>query len=65
MKRYKPHGPINEITKLSECMMIEEPEGEWVRWEDVEGLECNCAEKSSGWPLPDHWICPAHGYKKR
>ena len=54
--------------------MIEDPDGEWVRYDDVEGmvegqvfeakgLECNCGEmlrNGRNW-----WICPAHGYKKR
>lgn len=38
MKRYKVFGPINEITKLSVCMMREIPDGEWVRWDDVKGI---------------------------
>ena len=38
MKRYKLIGPKNEITQLSECVMIKDPDGEWVGYEDVEGL---------------------------
>ena len=35
MKRYKMHGPINTITRLNECMMLNDLDGEWVKYGDV------------------------------
>lgn len=108
MKRYR----LGDTTALCdpEDEMVEDPDGEWVKWEDAEkeiktayksgyftgqnsrigslelgtwnvctcdnvpcscgnaidsSPECNCEERSSGWPLPESWICPAHGYKRR
>ena len=78
MKRYKMHGPINTITRLNECMMLNDLDGEWVKYEDVKEaigifndwrdgnlpqVECICRKASLD--LFSNWICPAHGYKKR
>ena len=106
--------------KISDGMWIEDPCGEWMKWEDVDAetkriaainlrageieqrqirelkaeisrieeiyeeriwqlkkiiaapksvMKCNCRYYSKGWDknnsLPNSWICPAHGYKRR
>ena len=77
MKRYKklittiPIWPGGEIKNASK--MVEDPQGEWVKWEDVKAVEgqvlesielkCNCEEMVAHHAYS--WICPAHGYKKR
>ena len=121
MKRYKLKIRSMSVDTFTQCLStmqlpdpeaIEDPDGEWVKYEDVCDLlnnlghsvsvvgfhdrikrlethlqpgiktpECNCLEMTKHKPAslsknnlfgdsllpqsPDHWICPAHGYKKR
>ena len=71
MKRYKI---ITDFGGTKNGMPYEEhPDGKWVEWDDVKGvegqvlesieLECNCKEMFDKHAC--NWICPAHGYKKR
>lgn len=73
MKRYDledtgtPGEPWNQ--------MIEDPQGEWVRYEEVRVLietkppnielaECNCKDHVPPFgKIKEYWICPTHGYK--
>ena len=83
MKRYKkltttipymrnPESIFMEQMEIDN-KMIEHPDGRWVEWDDVKGVEgqvlesielkCNCDEMFINHAY--NWICPAHGYKKR
>ena len=67
MKRYKMRVDCPGLEDFIFVRQYESPDGEWVKYEDVELLtvikECNCIEKHE--ELWRYWICPAHGYKKR
>ena len=74
MKRYRPSDRAFRITYGDSIQMIEDPNGEWVKYDEVklmietkspdikiETVECNCKEKSVKGII--YWICPTHGYK--
>lgn len=79
MKRYKMAiGGDEYIDRTYYINTIEDPDGEWVRYEDVklmietkppeitiESIECNCFHMVHLEEVKKtSWICPAHGYKK-
>ena len=79
MKRYKWNHLFSVTFKGyngSAGYIKEEPNGEWVKWEDVKDMvkiPCTCEEMADKSDYEDHpnihlppfWICPAHGYKRR
>jgi len=71
---YGQHKPVTMERMEIDNKMIEDPDGKWVRYDDVKGMvegqvlevksvECNCKEMFDKHAC--NWICPAHGYKKR
>ena len=62
------------IREIDGSSIEEDPNGDWVKWEDVKGMvdvKCNCEEmfERVKYAFADgsdaDWFCPAHGYKKR
>ena len=76
MKRYDLED--TSYCGRGEYGMVEDPDGEWIKYEDVKEaigifndwrdgnlpqVECICRKASLD--LFSNWICPAHGYKER
>lgn len=68
MPKYTHLSPISDTERCGAILAdpIEDPNGEWVKWENVKDMHinvaCNCEEM---YDQRAYWFCPAHGYKKR